>query len=600
MLPRLCPKLAVPALACTLGLLSPGVRAEPAPAGAASAPAAESAKLAEARRLFHEGNELRRAGDCQRALELYRQSQALVRSVPNTWNAAVCLDALGRTDEALETYEQVLTEFRTELSEPDRATIRRAVEQLRAKMGSLDVIGNVAGTLVIDGRSRGRLPLGGPVRLVPGKHLVQVMKEGYATFETSVEVGVSQSAEVVARLQPLLGGGRLRIDAPALKGAEIYIDGALLGTAPWEGSLEPGEHRLVVRRGELGSAPAAVRVIGGQIVRPKIELGPLGPEMRVAVDPPSAEILIDLVPVGRGRWRGRLPRGEHRIEAREEGYYGEVRAVAVGPTAKLDAELRLRVDAAHPRWGAGTRGRAWVEAFGGVALAPGLGSGAESSCAAQGCPGGSLGLGILAGLRGGWELPVRLSIELAGGGLSVGKRLDRRLPESFYESTTGRSVPTSYAIEDGLRLAGPFLGAGLGQRVPLGKVAQLQAHLLVGALFAFARDEIGGSASSGGRDVPVVVESAGESVQAVDLFLMPELRLGVRLGDFGLGAGLSLMLLALDGPALETGDVRVLGDGCSGAPTAIDCAPGEALVAGERAYAAMLLWVPSLSASYLF
>jgi hypothetical protein len=97
-----------------------------------------------------------------------------------------------------------------------------------------------------------------------------------------------------------------------------------------------------------------------------------------------------------------------------------------------------------------------------------------------------------------------------------------------------------------------------------------------------------------------MVEGSTEVVRAADLFVMPELALGLRFGGFELGAGLSVVLLALPGPSLDTGDLRVVGEGCGASPTAIDCAPGEAVVAGERAYGTMLVWVPSLSAGYRF
>ena len=604
------------AAAAVLGVLGADLEARPGPAAAGSAapaapaPAAgavepgakgEEPKLAEARRLFHQGNELRRAGDCQGALDLYQQSRALVPSVPNTWNAAVCLDTLGRFDEAFEMYELLLTRFGTELSEQDRAMIRPAVDQLGGKMGSLDVIGNVEqGTLVVDGRSRAKLPLGGPVRLLPGKHVVQVLKEGYSAFETTAEVSVGQTARVVARLQPLVSGGRLRIDARAFEGAEIFIDGALVGVVPWEGGLEAGEHLLFVRKGELGSAPARVAVVKGQLSRPQIAVGALGPEMRIAVEPFTAEILIDHVPVGHGRWQGRLPLGDHRIEAREEGYRPVARAVAVEAGAKLDTDLRLPIDQRHPRWGMGETGHAWLEAFGGVALAPTLASGAESMCGADLCSRDPLAVGALAGLRGGWEFPVRVSIELAGGYLGLRKSVSRGIDQSFYEARTRSTVATHYELEDELRLDGLFAGAGVGYRIAIGDVGELKGSLLVGAYFPFARDRITATATSAGRTIPAMVEGSSETVGGADLFVMPELELGLRFGGFGIGAGLSVMLLALEGPALETGDLRVVGDGCSGAPTAIDCAPGEAVVAAERAYGTMLVWVPSLSAGYLF
>jgi tetratricopeptide (TPR) repeat protein len=98
----------------TLARAQPAER-EPAPVAAKTETASDSA-LEQAKALFHKGNLLRKTGDCQRALELYLQSRALVPSVPNTLNAAFCLNQLGRFDEALETYETALLEFESELT----------------------------------------------------------------------------------------------------------------------------------------------------------------------------------------------------------------------------------------------------------------------------------------------------------------------------------------------------------------------------------------------------------------------------------------------------------------------------------------------------
>jgi hypothetical protein len=569
-------------------------------ASAADGSAAEVEKLANARRLFHEGNELRRAGDCQRALELYQRSRALVPSVPNTWNSAVCLDTLGRYDEALEMYETLLTEFRTTLSSEDRALIQPAFEGLRAKIGSLDLLCNVEGLLVVDGRMRGKVPLPGPIRLLPGKHVVQVIKEGYAPFETSTTVTLGHSAAVVARLQPLVDGGRVRVVDDALEGADVYIDGARVGVVPWEGMLEPGKHYLVLRKGEQGSQPTEVVVVKGQSVDATVTLASLGADLRVSVEPTSAEVRIDDVLVGHGRWQGRLPLGGHRLRAEEEGYFGAQRDITTGARDALEVTLRLRVDREHPRWGSTDTGRLWVEVLGGLAVASTLGSGAEASCQGERCTSNPAALGFLAGLRGGWEFPVRFSIELGAGALWLSKRVERRVEAPFYSASTATMVPATYALSDDVRLRGPFVGAGLGYRLPLGSLFELKASLMAGAYFAIARDDISGTASSSGRSVPIVAEGTGKDVQGADFFAMPELRLGLRFADLAIGAGLGVMLLALDGPSYETGDMRVVGSGCAPAVPGIDCAPGSNVAAHERAYGAALVWLPSLSAQYSF
>ena len=116
------------ALACVA--LSSPAWAQPAPPSPPSAPPGEAEapapapppapavdpKKEKAKELFLAGNRLRKAGDCQRAAELYRKSRRLVTTMGNTRNEAVCLRKLGRIDEALDLYGLLLERFADRLS----------------------------------------------------------------------------------------------------------------------------------------------------------------------------------------------------------------------------------------------------------------------------------------------------------------------------------------------------------------------------------------------------------------------------------------------------------------------------------------------------
>lgn len=189
----------LPLLFATLCLLAGWLT--PAAASAGDAPSDD--QLAQAKRLFDEGNALRKVGDCQRALNKYAASRELVPSVANTKNMAVCLADLGRHDEALETYEVLLTEFHDALTADELAAIRSEREPLLEKVGSLDVRANVAGKLVVDGRPRGTLPLRSPVRVLPGQRHVVVMADGYRSAETRATVSPKKATAVELTLEPL-------------------------------------------------------------------------------------------------------------------------------------------------------------------------------------------------------------------------------------------------------------------------------------------------------------------------------------------------------------------------------------------------------------
>lgn len=171
--------------------------------------------LDQAKARFKDGNALLAAGKHEAALEQFLASRALVPSVQNTINAAVCLNQLGRLDEALDLYEEALSKFAGELTPELLSTLGPTIADLRERTSRIQVEANVAGALAIDDKSHGNLPLPGPVRVMPGAHTVRVTKPGYAPFEASVKVAAGATASVRATLEP----PRKRAPAPAIESA---------------------------------------------------------------------------------------------------------------------------------------------------------------------------------------------------------------------------------------------------------------------------------------------------------------------------------------------------------------------------------------------
>lgn len=609
----------LPGIVVAILLAAPPVLAQPAPEPEAppeetppdaepsgepdASEAAEAEKLAEAKRLFHAANELRKAGAFGPALKLYMQSRALVVSVQNTLNAAVCLDELGRYDEALELYELLLSDFADKLRDDERASLVREVGKLRKRVGNVNVQANVEGKVVIDGRPRGTLPMVTDIRVLPGEHVVRVFKDGHRTFEQTIDVPVEQTIQVNAKLEPLAVAGTVKIDDEALVGAEVLIDGAPLGTVPWSGTLEPGEHYFALRKGDDGTAPQSFVVVKGQTALLSGELLPLGPEIRVNTVPPSAELRIGDVLVGTGRWSGRLPIGKHTLESRSEGYFDREQTLVIDDQTPGEVTLQLEVDESHARWGVAESGAFLIDVFGAFSLAPSLGSGAEDDASAGGAAevtDNPAALGFMVGARGAYELPFGLGIEVGGGYFSVSKTVQRTV-RSSYPGSSG-DVPLQYELEDTLRVSGPFAGAGLSYRLPFADVFEVRPHVLVGALFSFARDTVTGSASANGDSVPVTVTNSGDSAAKANLFVMPSADLGVRFGGFGVGIQMAAMIVALEGPQQKNDDMAVdPGSGpLCGTPDHVTCVARTRLVAEERAYGTFVTLMPGITAGYAF
>lgn len=160
-------------------------------------------RLKKAKLLFRKGNAMRKAGDCERALFFFRRSRQAMAGVPNIVNGAICLEELGRYDEALESYEELLTEFGGQLGRSQREAVVAAMRRLRPVVGSVLVSSNVPARVLIDGRERARLPHGTSIRVMPGRHMLRVEAEGFEAQERDFTATKGQNVRLVVKLVEL-------------------------------------------------------------------------------------------------------------------------------------------------------------------------------------------------------------------------------------------------------------------------------------------------------------------------------------------------------------------------------------------------------------
>jgi hypothetical protein len=217
-----------------------------------------------------------------------------------------------------------------------------------------------------------------------------------------------------------------------------------------------------------------------------------------------------------------------------------------------------------------------------------------SSCGSDGCARNTLDAGGLAGVRGAYIFPSGLLLEWRAGYLSVSKGVSRHVTDAFTQHD-GTSVPVAYDLEDAIRLSGPFYAAGVGYVRPLGPVFDLSAGTDLGVVVMQARDEVGGTASGGGRTLDVSIAGSGSPAFGAAPFVMPEARLTAKAGRFEASLGLALAVFPFAGPTLPTGELRLFGAACHDHPGAVDCLPGRAVIAQERAFGQLLFLWPTLS-----
>lgn len=572
----------------------------PPPSGAQQPPAA-SADLVIAKELFRQGVALLEAGDVERALDYFLKSRAAYPSSKNTGNAAICLDRLGRFDEALEMYEELLVKHAGELDDDDKASIGPAMAALRQKVGSIMVSANVEGAVIIDGRPRGKLPLANDIRVLRGKRSVRVLREGFEAYEGAVDVAPGDRITLNARLKPLAASGVLRVEDPGNEGAEVFVDQIRVGTAPWEGTLRTGRHIVWTRKENVGSAPASVVVLLGQTVLVRASSRALGPPVEIDVDPPSAELTLSGMKLGVGSFSGRLPIGTYRLSAEEDGYNPESTLLRVSEARKspIRITLSLTKQEADDRRPEEPPGHPWIGAFGGYAGGSSLGSDAERGCPGR-CSEEPFASGFVIGARSGYRLQNGLGIDAQVGYLDLGTSFTRYESDTFTVKLDKHTI--DYQFKDDLSVRGPLVGAGASYRAVIDSPFAFVSRVMVGVLFASARDPIAATANPAGNALDLAVARRFEPVSAPSLFVAPELGLDVSWGGFHGGVSLGLMFFPMIGPAFAHPEVGNPVARCDPETAAVpvECAPNSDVLADERAFGLFTVWLPQVTAGYSF
>ncbi len=585
------------ALLCSL-LLPRAARAQqPAsqPAEKSSVNAATE-RATRAKELNKQGIAMLDAGDLERALDYFLQSRKVLPTTKNTTNAAIVLEKLGRYDQALELYEELLLKFAGGLGDEDREAIAPAMAELRPKVGGLEVTSNVGGTVQIDGRERGKLPLLSPVRVLPGKHDIRVIQPGYRDFEAKIEVGAGETKPVDAKLSPIPGVGILQIVDTESVAVDVYVDGTKLGTTPWEGALSAGKHLVWLQNDAVGSVPAWVEVIEGQAAISKLQARPLGPPIEVHAEPGTAALEIAGVTLAGASWSGRLPEGSYVVRASEEGYV--TKSLKIGAKrggAPIDVTLALEIDPAHPRWPQ-NRGAFLAELIAGGMIGPSLNGDADEGCP-NACPSRSPAYGFLVGARGGYRFPVGIAVEFGAGYMRLMQQIERTESGSFNTYPNGPepvAVPITYSLKDDILVQGPFAMVGASYRHTIGML-HLGTRANVGVLVTVSRDPVSGTAKTNGADAPLYVTDAYAMEISAAPFLQPELNVGLALGPVDLGLALGAAFFPALGPGLDRGKVGVDGTPDRNNPSAVENAPESSVVDDERAYGRFVAFTPAIT-----
>lgn len=248
---------ALPLLAAALVLTASPVMAEgPAPEGQAEAAAKRAAELKEA---GDKAMDTLHYGD---ALEAYQAAYKLSPTPALLYNLGRVFQALNRHPEALAKVEAFKATAPAEVLRkvPD---LDKLIEDLRARVSTLDIACNVPGARVLVDRTVvGTTPLPERLKLNAGRRAVDVQAEGYFPFHQDIDLrGAGVHTVQVTLLRSTNGILVVNASSP---GADVTVDDKRVGIAPAEQVVTAGTHTLLLRHPQFSDTNVSVVVEAGE------------------------------------------------------------------------------------------------------------------------------------------------------------------------------------------------------------------------------------------------------------------------------------------------------------------------------------------------
>jgi hypothetical protein len=169
------------------------------------------AERAVARQLFHDGDDLQRAGKYADALDKFQRAESAYSAPTNVLRIAECHAALGQLVEAAESYRAAL---RMGVPPGSPAAFQAAIDQAKTELAQIEprvpkllvavTPPGVAGVDVqIDNQHVSAALIGEPIPLDPGEHHVIVSAPGYVNVEQIAVLKERDTTSVAAALRPV-------------------------------------------------------------------------------------------------------------------------------------------------------------------------------------------------------------------------------------------------------------------------------------------------------------------------------------------------------------------------------------------------------------
>ncbi|MBS2022774.1 MAG: PEGA domain-containing protein [Deltaproteobacteria bacterium] len=191
----------------------------------------------------------------------------------------------------------------------------------------------------IDGDLLGKTPL--TVTLAPGPHTITISAPDGRSTEQQIDVKSGQhKLNLNIPLPSGEGGGLQVVSEPA--GARVFVDGVAVGSTPYSGPIEPGEHVVRVEAEGRMRQERQVSARPGRDESLSFALPPLpkDPALSIESDPVGALVTIDGKEKGRTPYLAPLSAGPHSVVLKLEGR----RSVGTDFNMPKDRDMSLRLE----------------------------------------------------------------------------------------------------------------------------------------------------------------------------------------------------------------------------------------------------------------
>ena len=191
-------------------------------------------------------------GDYAGALAKFRRAYELAHDARLLWNMAACEKELRHYASSARLVAQYLSEGAARISPDERRSAEATQAVLRGFYSELTLEGLPADARIsVDGLRVASTPLGGPLPIDLGHRQLTIEKEGFESLQRQLEVPGALPMTLKVALVPRKNSATLVINASPKD--VISLDGKVVGSAAWRGSVPSGTH--VVRVTSSGKKP---------------------------------------------------------------------------------------------------------------------------------------------------------------------------------------------------------------------------------------------------------------------------------------------------------------------------------------------------------